>query len=234
MKKTLLSGVCLASIALGANSAQAQSLGDLDYSPNFYVSIFGGVAIPEDVDGTATNATGTGFSVSLDADTGFAVGGAIGTRVNEWLRAELEVSYDEVDADNFSGSNATFAFSYSARGSVDALYILANVWFDVPLDMPVQPYLGGGLGVGIVDANVKVGPGGTFGPNESDTGFAFQVGAGLRYAVTENINLDVGYRFKGVENLDFDDRIGALAGNRNFDLYTHVVRGGITIDLGGM
>ena len=222
-------------VPFGATSGQAQGFAGMDYSPNFYVSTFGGVAIPEDVTGTATTTAGASFSGNLESDTGFAFGGALGTWINESLRAELEVSYQEVDADKISLSGAA-TFASSAQGSGDALYILANVWFDVPLGMPVQPYLGGGLGVGIVDTDVKVAAPliGTIGPNDTDTGFAFQAGAGFRYEVSENISLDLGYRFKGIENLDFDDRSALVAGNKNLDVYTHVIQGGLTFEFGAM
>ncbi len=235
VRKVLLSGVCAASVALSASAAQSADMFETGgFAPDFYVSIFGGVALPEDVKGSATNTTGTSFRVNLDTDTGFLVGGAIGVEINEWLRTELEVSYQQVDADSFSGSNATTAFAYSARGDLDAIYILANVWADIPIELGVTPYIGGGVGVGIVDADVRVGPAPPFGPDDSDAGFAFQVGAGLKYAFNERLSFDLGYRFRGITDLDFDDRAGLLARNRGFDLYSHIIQGGITYSLGGM
>ena len=231
MKKSLLTSVCVAAVALGAATVQAQADPLASYSPNFYVSIFGGIALPEDSKGSATNATGTSFSITSESDDGFTAGLAVGTHVNEWLRGEVEFSYADIGADKFKGSNATTSFSYSAKGGSDAYYILANLWADLPVDMVVKPYVGGGLGLGIVDADVKVGPGGAFGPNNSDTGFAFQLGAGLKYDLSEMATLDLGYRYKSITGLDFNDRAGGLAKNKNFELDTHTLQIGVSFEI---
>ena len=81
---------------------------------------------------------------------------------------------------------------------------MANVWRDLRITDHFGGYLGGGLGIGgcsyafagrrtAVDAADPVGGSGRLG------GFAWQVGGGLSYALTDRITCDVGYRFHTLE-----------------------------------
>jgi len=60
--------------------------------------------------------------------------------------------------------------------------------------------------------------------------FAFQVGAGLRWAVLENVTLDVGYRLRGIDGPDFE-HTDVTSGLSDFDadwMWSHNVIAGIT------
>jgi opacity protein-like surface antigen len=61
----------------------------------------------------------------------------------------------------------------------------------------------------------------TGGATAKDTGFAYQIGAGVVVPVTSRLSIDVGYRFNGVENLS-DAPGGGIP--FNWDLRTHSVR----------
>ena len=41
-----------------------------------------------------------------------------------------------------------------------------------------------------------------FGPKGTDENFAFQVGGGFQFGLTETVSLDVGYRFRGILDVD--------------------------------
>ncbi len=242
MKRGLLAGVCAAALALCATStAVAQDGGSAPDGPaTFYISLFGGVAIPEDLNGSFTTSdTGLAFDFDQDLDIGFVIGGAVGTNLGEYFRIEGEVSYARVDAGN---AFAVFqpggsGFSYAGSGDVGALFVLANLWFDIPLNSPITPYLGGGIGAGIVDTDITLTGPDVFVLNDNDTGFAFQVGAGFIYALTEWLSLELGYRFKGITDFTIDVvEVGGGPQNaiQGADLYIHQVFGGVTISLGGL
>ena len=84
-----------------------------------------------------------------------------------------------------------------------------NAYYDFNTGTPFTPYLGGGLGMAFNFTSIK---GNSFydGPDSTDkypwrsgskdtydTSFAWNLGAGLAYAFTENIAVDLGYRFIG-------------------------------------
>jgi opacity protein-like surface antigen len=90
------------------------------------------------------------------------------------------------------------------------LFILANLWFGFPLSSTFSPYFGGGVGVAHVDGDFGVGAFPT--GKESDTfsasigadswNFAYQIGAGLLIALSDHFAIDLGYRFKGIHNVE--------------------------------
>ena len=76
-----------------------------------------------------------------------------------------------------------------------------NAYFDIDTGTPFTPYLGGGLGMAFNNTEVKFsgdsGSGESWNASKSSykTTFAWNLGAGLAYAFTENISADLGYRF---------------------------------------
>ena len=218
-KTTLMAGVAAGALALSSVGASAQG-GFLD-AP--YISVFGGVSFLEDIDTNYNGATG----YSVDTDTGFVVGVAVGARVFDMVRGELEFSYSEHDGDQEDAG-----FIGPVNGDIQTAYLLANVWYDFNFDSMFQPYVGGGIGIGFVDADTTFGAN-TFGYGGSDEGFAFQVGGGVRVAVSEMISLDVSYRFKSILDVDFPDSDGGGV-YQNGDIYSHNIMGGLTLHFGGL
>jgi len=223
MKKTLLAACAVAALSLFAANAQAADVTAPAPEENgFYVSLFGGASFLDDVE---TDFYSGGYE--LNTKTGYIVGGAIGMRIWDPLRAEVELSYsrwnaDDADFHGFKGPDGT----YSADGHVSATYLLANLWYDIGTDTSFTPYVGGGAGVGWADADTTFEDF-PFGYGDGEAGFAFQLGAGVKFDVTEHIALDVGYRFKGILDVDFDDSDGEGV-YKNADLYSHNVQAGVT------
>ena len=88
--RTILAASTALALVSAAPSAHA---GDM------YVSVFGGMNLLSDDSGVTTEETTSGHW-STDADTGFVLGGAIGTHLDKWaqgLKVELEVSYRRND-----------------------------------------------------------------------------------------------------------------------------------------
>ncbi len=233
MNKLLLAGACAASIMLGVSSVQAADLYEpVAQTPGWYVSLFGGASFLDDVEITYSNSGTAGLS-ETETDAGFIVGGAIGMHVNQSMRAEIEVSYFENSVNELEYPYTPASFS--ASGHVNSVNLLLNVWHDFDLGGGFVPYIGGGAGVGFVNARA-------FRPNPpddyneltgSDVGFAFQVGAGLKFALTDMIAADVGYRYRGIMdvNLPSDDPDQL---NASTDIYGHFVQAGVTINMNGM
>lgn len=223
MTKSLLISCAAAVLSLFVAKAQAADITQPTPAENqFYVSLFGGASFLEDVE---TDYDTGGYE--LGTKTGYIVGGAIGMRVWDPLRAEVELSYSEWDAeDNVHWHGyGDGSGSYSAKGHLDATYLLANIWYDIPTGTSFTPYLGGGAGVGWADAHTRFNDE-DYGYGDGEAGFAFQLGAGLVFGVTDNIAIDVGYRFKSILDVGFEDSDGE-GKYKNADLYSHNVQGGI-------
>lgn len=224
LKKTLLVTACASAMALGATTAQAADMDVTDSDMNYYVSVFGGVAFAQAQDTTLSPGA---FQYREKFKTGFVVGGALG--VDGWLmdnlRTEVEVSYFSVKPKSYV--SPIFA-STALTGHLSSVNILANAWYDIDLDMGISPYLGGGVGVGIVSNRLVTLTGAGLTQSGSKVGFAFQLGAGFKYDISESVGLDVGYRFRGVIGTKPTSRLAAFTISRADDVYVHTVQAGIS------
>jgi opacity protein-like surface antigen len=236
-KKHLLMAVAVAGMTLGvASSRAADVVAEPVVEPaGWYVSLFGGASWLEDVDIEYDFEDVQDYEVNAETEVGFIVGGAIGTHVMDNLRVELEVAYSENDVDKIDYFDAGDGSrdSYDASGKFGILTFMGNVWFDIPFGEVISPYIGGGLGVAFVDGNEAYDDfdNGADIFDSSETAFAFQVGAGLRWHVAENIAIDVGYRLRGIDGVDFDNN--ESTGNSTSDyradsMWSHNVIGGVS------
>ncbi|MGE0008820.1 MAG: outer membrane protein [Parvibaculaceae bacterium] len=151
------------------------------------------------------------------------------------LRVELEVAYSEndvkdIDYDAPDGRNDT----YDGHGQFGIVTFMANLWYDVPLSEELKPYIGGGAGLAIVDADVGYPDSTDFDPifDDSQVAFAFQVGAGLRWQAWEHVTLDVGYRLRGIDGPKFDGEVDLFQGIDEYNagwMWSHNVIGGISL-----
>jgi opacity protein-like surface antigen len=149
-----------------------------------------------------------GYSVSAAVGYKFA-GSILKGRVGPlYPRTELELVWrehkiDELEIDNdgglgsFVGVGPLTGLSESASGEVRSASAIYNLWIDVDMPrVPVVPYFGGGIGVAGVWANevtvrnVQI-------VDDSDTAFAYQLGAGVGVEVTEWLTLTIDYRWMG-------------------------------------
>lgn len=122
----------------------------------------------------------------------FGVGGAFAfgydflPKYNVPVRTELEYAL-RTDAN----------FKYNDRNRVAKMpqTLLANMYLDFENETDFTPYVGGGVGISFV------GP---------DTNFAWNVGGGVSYEVTENIEVDLGYRYLSLGQFEHRNTEGNL------------------------
>lgn len=223
MKQAFLATACAAAVTLGANSAQAADLDETVANMNWYVSAFGGVSLWNKYD-----PTWSGYTYNMKFKTGFIAGAAIGVDgiLMENLRHEVEVSYMETKLKSLA-STAPF-IGIGPSGKTSSVNVLFNTWYDIDFGGPIKPYLGGGLGVGFMKSRAAVTNGAGLQWSGSDTGFAFQLGAGAKYEVTENIALDVSYRFRGVLDVNFTPAAAFPGGFSKDDFLVHTVQAGVS------
>ena len=166
-----------------------------------YGSFNAGVAMPAD-----GNMTMSGVSAELEYDTSFTVGGAIGYRLGESgdYRVEGEVAYQNNEVDRV-GNNSLPAelddgeILSSMEASV--LTFLLNGYIDFNYGSAFSWFFTGGFGFARIDGEMTEG-GVT--DDEDDTVFAYQLGVGTGYAVTETVTLDCKYRYLGTEDYNIE------------------------------
>ncbi|MDH3565866.1 MAG: porin family protein [Desulfobacteraceae bacterium] len=189
MKKNLLIiSVCVLAIFFSSSAYSAEGL---------YVSGNIGFAMASDSDITDSTEPVT---LTMEYDTGWALGGALGYDFNRF-RVEGEISYQTNDIDKVS----ILGFPFAANGDVSSLAFLINGYFDFVNDSAFTPYISAGLGYAQIDLNdFNVAGSGESDYSDDDSVFAYQVGLGVGYAVTEKVTIDVKYRYFATEDLEFD------------------------------
>ena len=207
-----------ASYSLGENS---RIMVESDEPSSWYVSLFAGAVFSE----TSWNYDDSSYFI--DHRTGFTVGAALGTHIAPGLRAELELSYAESKLkEYFEFSNVPDV----ASGFSEQIFILANVWKDFDLGW-VTPYVGGGVGVG--GLHMKHGQFSTSDiSNDTQFGLAGQFGAGARVAVSDNMSVEIGYRFKSLLDVLLEGDQNDNHENTQVSTYNHVVQAGLNWGLG--
>jgi opacity protein-like surface antigen len=233
-KRTLLASSALAVIA---SAGQAQA-GD------FYISVFGGANFEKSTSNSTQVFFLTGAADTVDPDTGFVLGGAIGVHLDKWLnglRAEIEADYrrNKLEGHWSEGSAVFGPTGGPISGHSSTFALLANVWYDINIGQKWVPYIGGGAGWGRSTFDGALAQ--TFGTRLSsntfhveNSGFVFQLGAGVNYPIQDGVNLGIGYRyFRGpsIKNNVFVGKGGGFPLAVNGENDNHSVMVNLTIDV---
>ncbi len=225
--RKLVIGMALASTAL-ASPALARD-------GQWYVEVGGGPMIVEDME-FDVNAGADSFSADLDkgADFGGVVGHDFGA-----FRLEAEASYREADITSMSSGSTGFPFSstnytrtgtYAADGEANALSFMLNGLFDFGDDDGLQGFVGGGIGVARVDVNATVSTSSRGVVDDSDSGLAYQLLAGVRAPLTDSVDVGLRYRFFTAPDLGL---IGTSGRDLETQFRSHSIMGTLTYNFGG-
>ena len=239
ISSTALAGAVLLAAPLAANAADLDPpVQQVASENNLYVSVFGGANFLRDVD--FTNGATT---VATDYDTGFSLGGAIGYKWKDHVfggftpRTELEVSYfdNSVDGINFSGNGAG-AETVLSGSDVTGFNFFANVFLDYDTGTRFTPYVGGGLGFTRADFDIAYN-GANLNLSDNDTAFAWHIGGGANFELTEKVSFFVDARYQQSADAgsirDIGDvPVAAGPGGGFFEdnLSNVLVRGGLTFN----
>lgn len=146
---------------------------------------------------------GLALAVGYATEAGFRVEGEIAGRYNEMDKLRNEYGRQLIEDGYFS-----------------ALSLMANAFYTILPRHPVSPFIGAGVGLANITADFDydddddededyydndADDDDEDDDSESDTVMAFQVAAGVTYAVNEHLNIDVQYRYFATEDPDFDD-----------------------------
>ena len=167
---------------------------------------------------TVESATGLPVGDDLDEAPGFSIewrtlpidGISFGL---EYIYINTEAAFnfnagaqDAIDVNNllgttFQGGATTIGEEYTAHS------YLFNFAYDVEVGSRLNAYVAAGLGLGYINLDVRLSNPGLSGSfDDSDTVFAYQFKAGLRYALNEAWSVQGGIRFLDYQDFDFSYR----------------------------
>jgi len=217
MKRTLASLVCLVLLAMPAGMASATGAEGLYVAPKFVFGFTqmngmrGSGTLAEDSLGTLS------WSESMGNKNDSAWGGALAIGYDFYrqnripVRAELEYAIFSEASGKRSWSGVIeeagdVDFALRAKQKLQAQTLFVNAYYDFRNDTPFTPWVGAGLGMAFISSKGNLNgwlddDSNTFSESlgsKRTTNFAWNIGTGVAYAVTENVALDLGYRFVGL------------------------------------
>jgi opacity protein-like surface antigen len=201
-------GVAIASHAQPYNAAHT----------GLYFNVDAGAAFTQDTDfenfpGGVTPGT------KIEFNTGFRAGFSGGYMFNPYLGVEGHLGIMESRLEEVSGAEME---AYMAQ-----MPFMANVVLQLPNQSIVTPYAGAGVGGSTVFLDVDYWyQNNTYLEGaDADTVFAWQAFAGVRFALNENMDLGVEYRYVASEGPEWDSE-GIYTPDSSIrfgDLQTHTV-----------
>ncbi len=95
------------------------------------------------------------------------------------LRAELELHMNADASENFEDVG---------KLKVESRAAFANVYYNLDTGTVVSPFIGGGVGMSQIKGKSEGG-------SVKNNNFAWNLGAGVSFAATQNVSLELGYRY---------------------------------------
>ncbi len=185
MKKTLSLLALLAVAGMASAPAQAAT---------HYVSGMAGVSWMEKINAVNTY---SGYSPEYDSNYDLGAGlnllGAVGCDYGH-TRLEAELGYQKHD---FKSVDGIYWGAENMQGDVSVSSFLVNGYYDIELGSKVELYATAGVGVAHLSFN-GVAPA-DYASDElytwEETTTAWQIGAGLAVPISDNVKLDLRYRY---------------------------------------
>lgn len=227
MKKVLALMLLSGLLAAAASALAAEQLG-VYVAPKFVYGL-------TQMDSVKTHVSmgGMSDSFSLGSKTDSTFGGslAIGYDFDKKfsipIRAELEYAgFSEAEAKKTYHDGGD---SHRLKQTFNIQTLFVNTYWDIDTGTQFTPYVGAGLGMGFIGTKLKYDgedaayTWGASTGSKTVTNFAWNVGLGLGYDITDNWIVDAGYRFIGlgsVKTKTFNEG-GIEAHSKASDLYQH-------------
>lgn len=184
MKHTLLALLGTTMLATGAHA---------ETSRDHYVSGALGYTFTDDSNFEDSGATG-----EFAFDNAPSIALALGKRFKENWRGEIELSHREADIDRLTVNGVRSANNV---GDLETTSLLVNGYYDFRAGKKLRPYLSAGVGLARHEGSINSG---ALNVSENDTVFAYQLGAGVSYAIKERTSIFGGYRYNGSSDVKFD------------------------------
>ena len=175
-----------------------------------------------DLDGAMSLGAGIGYQFSRHLRTDFTA--------DYWFKSDFRGSTSGISCEDGLPCTSTDESAYSA------LLLMANAYVDLGTYHGVTPYLGAGIGGAYVswDDLVNTTEDGTFRHEGSDGWrFAWSLMAGASYCLTENLELDAGYRFTQISGGRMFEYASGVGPGFDDGFNVHEARAGLRYSFGG-
>jgi len=162
-----------------------------------------GIGLASDMDMDMNN-----YIFDIEFDPGINLGAAVGYSFGK-IRAEGEIGWQKNRVDKVT--YGSYEETYNGHIDLSNLSFLANGYYDFPNSSPFTPYVSAGIGFTYMKWEESAYN------DYDDTVFAYQIGAGIGYAINERLTIDAKYRYYGTAEPDFntDYALGKF-GSHNF------------------
>lgn len=185
------------------------------FASDVYFSAHGGATFLNDADQSEDS---TVFATAIDSDTGFNAGGAVGVAVSDF-RFEVELGYSQNAADSLEVTNdaglgvavglgSLVGLTIPLDGDVRTFSYMVNAYYDFKNKTNFTPFIGFGVGGATIYYD-DIESSGVLLVDDNDTVFAYKVGAGLAYKISESLNLTGDYHYLATTDPEFKDAAGA-------------------------
>jgi opacity protein-like surface antigen len=111
-----------------------------------------------------------------DDDNAFVLGGGVGYQFNEMFRTDVTADF-------------TGKYEIAPGAEISTTTLMGNAYLDWSNDTMFTPYVGAGIGYGWVNGS---------GTASDRDGLALGLASGVAIDLTENLSMDVGYRFRDI------------------------------------
>ncbi|RYF89535.1 MAG: porin family protein, partial [Caulobacteraceae bacterium] len=180
-----------------------------------------------ETESSALAADGDRYKYEIQQEDNLAGFIRLGYQINPNWRVELEGGARTGDIDSIRGDASRLLVPdqicgltpptipcTTPPGSIEAYTLMANVIYDFFPNSRVRPFIGAGVGINHVKADIA----GRFNDNplngaisidDDDTAYAYQVLAGAAFDITDRLTADVTYRYLSGTDLDLESETTA-------------------------
>ncbi len=181
---------------------------------------------------------GTGAFDFGDIDSSWSIGGGVGYQASKYLRTDLTL--DWMGEASFNGQTSGTCGGIPCV-SVDtskysALLLLANAYAEFGTWSGITPYVGAGIGGAYVkwgDLNNTAGGITTIHDGSANWRFAYALMAGASYCLTDDLKLDVGYRYSHINGGKMFEFASGVGPGYDDGFNIHEGRAGLRYQFGG-
>ncbi|MBS3026186.1 MAG: outer membrane beta-barrel protein [Dolichospermum sp. DET50] len=113
-------------------------------------------------------------------------------------RTELELNYSSFGINKGTVNTQSFPLD----GNVSTTSVLVNGYYDIPTGSKFRPYIGAGIGVGIISGKIK--DQGTEADLGTGSSFAYQGKVGLQYEIANKGNAFAEFKYLGLSSYKND------------------------------
>jgi len=173
-----------------------------------------------------------------DIDSSWSIGGGVGYQASKYLRTDLTL--DWMGEASFRGQTSGVCGGIPCV-SVDtskysALLLLANAYAEFGTWSGITPYVGAGIGGAYVkwgDLNNTAGGITTIHDGSANWRFAYALMAGASYCLTDDLKLDVGYRYSHINGGKMFEFASGVGPGYDDGFNIHEGRAGLRYQFGG-